>query len=144
MGVPLIAVTGGTVIRVSTNRNAPEGYSISIQSTLRDPVTNELLIFTYSHMRDRPLLVQWQTVTRGQMVGRVGNTGDVQSTGHLHFEVSNSGGVWTPQGPANASLNLRTWYRASYRVNPIFFYPIGTFTGDTSIWNEVRGARPAN
>ena len=133
-GIPLLAVTGGVVVDVNRDSSKGQGYSISIRSdTLRDPATSNLLIFTYMHMRDAPTLKIDDTVSKGQRIGRVGNTGT--STGpHLHFEVSNSGSVW---GPGSDS-----WDRVTRRINPLFFYPAGSFVDNTNIWDEVRGVQP--
>ena len=138
MGTPILAVTSGTIAGVTTvNTPNSQGFHISIRSnTHRDPYTNEFLIFTYSHLRYRPTFIVDEPITKGQVIGFVGNSGaETTSPGHLHFEVSNSGGVWTPAGDGVPS---RSWHRVTRRVNPIFFYPDGTFTGNTRIWNEVR------
>jgi murein DD-endopeptidase MepM/ murein hydrolase activator NlpD len=133
-GFPLLAVSAGTVLTVTTvlneEKTAPaQGYHITIRSNLRDPVTQEFLLFTYMHMLERPTLAAGDPVSRGDMVGRVGSTGN--STGpHLHFEVSNSGSLW---GPGDNG-----WNRVTRRVNPVFFYPQGSFTGNTTIWDERR------
>ena len=58
-------------------------------------------------------------VTKGTVLAKVGNTGDVAEPAylnyHLHFYVTRDG---TNFGTA--------------RVNPELFYPSGTFTGDLS------------
>gem|GEM_PF-2225769 len=142
-GVPLLAVIDGTVAGITTNPSAGQGYHISIRSNnLVDPATGAHLIFTYMHMQDRPTLLVNDPVTRGARVGRVGTTGT--STGdHMHFEVTNSGDVWGPTGGA-PSGPLRDWHRVTRRINPIFFFPQGSFTGATSVWDEVRGPQPTH
>jgi len=141
----LIAVTSGHVVDISTDRTASQGYSISFRSdTLRDPETYHFLIFTYMHMQNAPTLERGEWVARGAVLGQVGNSpnpefrpdGTLGPNYHLHFEVSNSGDTWGPNGCCQAE---RRWWRVQYRVNPIFFYPVGTFRGTTTVWNEVRG-----
>ena len=93
------------------------GHTISIQSnTLRDPVTGHYLIFTYMHMLNSMLneLPLYTPVYRGQMIGRVGDSGSPNAN-HLHFEISNSGDPWLP---AN---------RVTRRINPRFFFPVDAF-----------------
>ena len=140
-GTPILAVADGVVIDRTLDRNSGQGYHISFRSNLRDPVTGHNLIFTHMHMRDTPTLRINDTVRRGDVIGRVGNTGNVTSSGHLHFEVSNSGTTWGPDGNAGTDVRRR-WYRVQYRVNPRFFYPADAFIGATDIWPENRGARP--
>jgi murein DD-endopeptidase MepM/ murein hydrolase activator NlpD len=130
-GVPLLAVTSGVVEYVSRDRGSTQGYTISIRSNLhKDPVTEKYLIFTYMHMQNAPTFIENDPVSKGAMVGRAGNTGSDSSGPHLHFEVSNSGDVWEP---GNTGFS-----RVTRRVNPVLFYPAGSFTGTTTIWDERR------
>jgi len=141
-GVPLLAVIDGTVAGVTLNGTASQGYHISILSNnLIDPATGLRLIFTYMHMQGPPTLLVNDPVTRGARVGRVGNSGS-STNYHLHFEVTNSGSIWGPDGGATGSL--RNWHRVTRRINPIFFFPQGSFAGDTSVWTEVRGPQPTH
>jgi len=140
-GTPLYAVVSGTVVSFGTNRNASQGYYISIESNIWDPSTNQYLIFTYMHMAEPPpthLRQVGAPVLRARRVGSVGNTGSVQSQGHLHFEVSNSGNVWGPTATFTTCSRVRRHIRATHRINPIYFYPAGTFRGNLNIWNERR------
>jgi len=163
-GTPILSATRGTVHRVYQGASPPPnnstGYFIAIQAvernpnnneiiwSLRDPYTNEFLIFTYMHLRNRPTLTVGTIVEQGQLIGHVGDTDSIGSN-HLHFEVSNYGGTdlfgsFTPN-----SLNARRkWYRTTRRINPRFFYDRDLFVaGDTqgnavSIWCERRPPRP--
>ena len=141
----LIAVTSGYVENVNTDRTLSQGYSISFRSdTLKDPRTGHYLIFTYMHMQNAPTLRRNDPVAKGQVLGQVGNSPDPEfhpngtlgPNYHLHFEISNSGTVWGPNGCCDVDRNHS---RVQNRINPIFFYPVGTFRGTTTVWNEVRG-----
>jgi len=145
MGAPILAVADGVVDTVTlVNRPGTQGFHISIRSDIKDPATGNLLIFTHHHLRNAPTLREGQRVRRGDVIGFVGNSGaEGSSQGHLHFEVSNSGSTWGPDGGTTLS-NRRTWYRVENRVNPRFFYPSNAFVGNLNTWNEVRGARPNN
>ena len=146
MGAPILAVTAGIVVdNQDWAGGVGSGFRIAIESIdcpvtgtprLIDPETDEPLIFTHMHLQARPAPGVGTTVTRGQVIGHVGNSGaERTSSGHLHFEVSNSGYVWLPQGNGVPSID---WHRITRRVNPVFFYPEGSFVGNTAIWNERR------
>ena len=129
LGAPVLAVTNGEVVAITTDSSRPQGYHISIRATdpaLRDPYTQHHLIFTHMHLRHRPTLTEGAIVHRGDVIGFVGRTGSVNSDGHLHFEVANSNATWGPDD------------RVTRRINPVFFYPAGSFQGTTTIWNERR------
>jgi len=121
-GAPILAVTSGYVIDIS---GGGQGFAISIRSdTLYDPMTGNPLIFSFWHMRSAPSTLGLRNddrVERGDRIGYVGNTG--ASTGpHLHFDVSNHTSPWGPD---------------RNRINPIFFYPVSSFTGDIEIREEI-------
>ena len=139
VGAPVLAVTSGLVIDVRTcGGGRGEGNTITIRSdTHRDPVTGHYLIFSFMHMQapaareDGTQLRYRDRVSRGEQVGRVGNTGASDtSRGHLHLEVSNHG---TVRGPGDT---LRD--RIVNRINPRFFYPHDYFRGTTTMWQERR------
>ncbi|MCL1810309.1 MAG: M23 family metallopeptidase [Clostridiales bacterium] len=142
---PLIAVTSGFVHEINTLSSLGQGYAISIQSnTAVDPVTKKPLIFTYMHMKNPPTFLENDYVLKGERVGFSGNTGASKGP-HLHFEASNSGGVWTPEpDKVNATDEEKRRERVTRRVNPRFFYPADAFIGEplsepypsTTIWNE--------
>ena len=78
-GIPVIAAAGGSVAAVKTNGNL--GKTIEIEhETL-------LLKTLYAHLEDyADGLKVGDQVTRGQLIGYVGNTG--RSTGtHLHYGI---------------------------------------------------------
>lgn len=79
-GSRLVAAHAGKVSVVDTGGAA--GNYLVIQSTDKTDMA-------YMHMRSRASVSKGQTVTAGQTVGYVGETGDA-TTCHLHFE------LWTP------------------------------------------------
>jgi murein DD-endopeptidase MepM/ murein hydrolase activator NlpD len=79
-GVRLVAAHAGRVSTVDSGGGA--GNYLVIQSTDRTDMV-------YMHMRSTALVREGQTVTAGQLVGYVGQTGDASAC-HLHFE------LWTP------------------------------------------------
>lgn len=94
---PIFAAESGVV--VVSEYHSSWGNHVRIQHgpELKNIQTN------YAHMIQTPSVAVGQTVTRGQLIGYVGSTG--QSTGnHLHFE------VWTGSG-------------SSSRVDPAPFFP---------------------
>lgn len=135
VGTPVLAVARSRVSAITTTPSSHQGFHISIESNLTDPATGQPLVFYYMHLQALParengqLLSINDEVSHGEIIGRVGTTGTTSGSGHLHFEVSNSGQSW---GPGTG------WTRATRRINPIFFYPIHSFTGNTTLWNEVR------
>ncbi len=78
-GVPVIAAAAGTVVKAKTNGYL--GKTIEIEHEVR------LLKTVYAHLKDYAAgLKVGQKVTRGQIIGYVGNTG--RSTGaHLHYGI---------------------------------------------------------
>jgi murein DD-endopeptidase MepM/ murein hydrolase activator NlpD len=75
-GLPLVAVHSG---RVSSTGDSGAGGNYLVINA------GEGHDFVYMHLRDLPLVRQGSTVTAGQLVGYVGDTGDA-TTCHLHFE----------------------------------------------------------
>lgn len=92
-GTPLVATGEGTVIKAAFQANA--GNYVVIQRA--DGTSN-----AYMHMRAPAAVSAGATVTGGQRLGVVGETG--RATGcHLHFE------LWTAPG----------WYRGGHAIDPL-------------------------
>ncbi len=92
-GTPLVAVTDGTVTRMTWN--ALGGRTLYLRSA--DGRTD----FYYAHMDSyAPGLSAPQAVRRGQALGTVGSTGNARGA-HLHFQVLDvsRGGRGTPVNP---------------------------------------------
>lgn len=76
-GTPIVAFGSGTVVNASYNQYG--GNSVLIQQ-------DDGLTAYYAHMIDAPLVKNGDTVTAGQPLGAVGNTGNAVNTdSHLHF-----------------------------------------------------------
>ncbi|TWX40121.1 M23 family metallopeptidase [Frigoribacterium sp. ACAM 257] len=86
-GSPIQAIADGTVSAV-TGPGGAFGNHVEIEHV----INGQKVVSTYSHMQTGSVQVSvGQTVTVGQLVGKVGSTGN--STGaHLHFEI-HLGGV---------------------------------------------------
>ncbi|MCA0984800.1 peptidoglycan DD-metalloendopeptidase family protein [Halobacillus yeomjeoni] len=85
--VPIRAAADGTVIR--------SYYSSSYGNVvfLSHRINGQTYTTVYAHMRSTPAVSAGQSVSRGQFLGNMGNTGN--STGqHLHFEIHI--GSWNP------------------------------------------------
>ena len=80
-GAPIGAALNGTV----TASGWLGGYGNAVK--LSHPSGHETL---YAHMAQNPGLALRSTVTKGQTIGQVGNTGNSYGP-HLHFEVTRSG-----------------------------------------------------
>lgn len=82
LNTPIVAADGGRVIAVNTNPNVGYGIYVMIDH-------GNGIVTMYAHLKSVSV-VNGQSVTRGQEIGRGGSTG--WSTGpHLHFEVRVNG-----------------------------------------------------
>ena len=81
-GTPVVAATGGTVERLFESKGGG-GLTIYIRSPDRR------WVFYYAHLQGyAPGLAEGQRVNRGQVIGRVGHTGNANPGGpHLHFAI---------------------------------------------------------
>lgn len=86
-GTPVVAVTDGIVVQAG---NTPRGGKTVWLRSFTDNFT-----YYYAHL-DKHLVQTGQTVTKGQHLGTVGNSGNAKLTPpHLHF------GIYTFSGPIN-------------------------------------------
>jgi murein DD-endopeptidase MepM/ murein hydrolase activator NlpD len=92
-GVPVVAATGGTVVRASYESAA--GNHVVVE--LPDGTSQ-----VYMHMLAAASVRAGDVVATGQQIGRVGRTGRATAC-HLHFE------LWTAPG----------WYRGGRAVDPL-------------------------
>ena len=81
-GTPVVAATGGTVERLFESKGGG-GLTIYIRSP------DQRWVFYYAHLQGyAPGLAEGQRVNRGQVIGRVGHTGNASPGGpHLHFAI---------------------------------------------------------
>lgn len=117
-GEELVAPFSGKIVFANTSydysKKSPDyGYCVIIESSSEvDPVSGNKLRVAYMHMNSKSLIDVGEDVEAGQIVGRVGTTGN--STGpHLHIEINNKGKNFA--GTTNSDSFDKT-------INPIFFY----------------------
>ncbi|HTI32612.1 MAG TPA: peptidoglycan DD-metalloendopeptidase family protein [Miltoncostaea sp.] len=89
---PVVAVADGTLFNVGWNTLG--GWRLWVRDTSGNG-------FYYAHLDAySPAAVEGATVTRGTVLGYVGDTGDAQGTPtHLHFEIHPGGGGPVPPYP---------------------------------------------
>jgi peptidoglycan LD-endopeptidase LytH len=97
-GTPVIAATDGTVEKLFFS---PGGGGIT--AYIRSP--DRRWTYYYAHLQGyAPGLAEGQKVKRGQVIGRVGHTGNADTAGpHLHFAIHQmrSGEKWHQGTPIN-------------------------------------------
>jgi murein DD-endopeptidase MepM/ murein hydrolase activator NlpD len=88
----VLAIADGVVTQIGE----PSG-ALGVHVVIQHTIDGETVFSTYSHMGLGTMhLALGQVVTRGEVVGNVGSTGE--STGpHLHFQILDAGG--TPINP---------------------------------------------
>lgn len=97
-GTPVIAATNGTVEKLFYS-DGGGGNTIYVRSP------DQRWTYYYAHLQGyAPGLAEGQQVARGQVIGRVGHTGNASAQGpHLHFAVNRmeSGQRWWQGEPIN-------------------------------------------
>jgi murein DD-endopeptidase MepM/ murein hydrolase activator NlpD len=85
-GTPVIAAADGTIEKLFFSKG---GGGITIYERANDPKWQ----YYYAHLSAyAPGLHEGQQVKRGQVIGRVGHTGDASASGpHLHFAINSMG-----------------------------------------------------
>ena len=96
-GTPCLAADSGTVIYAQTGWNGGYGYLVKIRHA-------NGLVTVYAHL-DAVHVKEGQRVSRGQQIGKIGNTGASQGP-HLHFEVIRNGSRVNPK----TYFNSKDWY----------------------------------
>ena len=100
-GKPLLAARGGTVIRRAYNGRL-DGHFIVIRGLAENRT------YRYSHLASAAPVRRGERVFTGQLVGRVGRTGNARTIGcHLHFEIRQGKRFIDPEP------HLRRWDRYS-------------------------------
>lgn len=107
-GDPIYAFMEGHVAMTGTPASNPkEGYTVRIHHT--NPLNNGYthIRSQYMHLQSAPLVSAYHKVHAGQLIGYMGNTGNVIPTPtpkapgagtHLHFEVRGGNGTQFPLG----------------------------------------------
>ena len=97
-GTPVLAAANGTVEKLFTSEG---GGGISVY--IRSP--DNRWIYYYAHLQGyAPGLAEGQQVKQGQVIGRVGHTGNANPAGpHLHFAINRMqpGEKWYQGSPVN-------------------------------------------
>jgi murein DD-endopeptidase MepM/ murein hydrolase activator NlpD len=97
-GTPVIAATDGTVEKLFFS-NSGGGITVYVRSP------DQRWTYYYAHLQGyAPGLAEGQQVRRGQVIGRVGHTGNASAEGpHLHFAVNRMepGQKWYQGEPIN-------------------------------------------
>ena len=97
-GTPVIAATGGTVEKLFLSDGGG-----GVTAYVRSP--DQRWSYYYAHLQGyAPGLVEGQQVKRGQVIGRVGHTGNANPAGpHLHFAINKMqpGEKWHQGTPIN-------------------------------------------
>ncbi|WP_345187362.1 M23 family metallopeptidase [Microbacterium panaciterrae] len=91
---PLLAVADGKVVRADTDHPDVAPQVLPDLSVLEDATGNQVVLdlgggvfATYAHMKQGSATVKvGDTVTKGQEIGRLGNSGNT-SEAHLHFQL---------------------------------------------------------
>ena len=107
-GTPLVAALGGTVT-MSTFQSRAGNYAV----VTADDGTSQ----AYMHMRRPALVKKGDTVSAGQQIGEVGDTG--RATGcHLHFELWTAPGWYEGGEPIDPLPTLKAWDGAPTSGDP--------------------------
>lgn len=101
-GTPIVAPWAGTIEVVRYQANGA-GYYIVLDGDGEDRD------YVFMHLRKGSILVErGQTVSKGQPLAEVGNTG-ASSGPHLHFEIWVGGGWYTGGKPVDPLPFLKSW-----------------------------------
>lgn len=99
-GTPIVAAASGRVIASTMGRPGNYGGYGNVV-VIRHNIDGKTYDTLYAHMVSRSVSVG-QTVSQGQVIGGVGNTGDSKGN-HLHFEI-HSGGYKNPVDPTSFGI----------------------------------------
>ncbi len=121
-GDPIYAFCSGKVKRVfnwnasqGTSGNASMGNCVFIQSANPKPSNGGSYLRTiYMHMQSAPLVSVGQYVTKGQIIGYMGNTGN-SSVAHLHFAMQANSTDMNPETGTDRYVD-RDW------INPMAYF----------------------
>ena len=99
-GKPVVAVWPGRVQMIDYHGAAGNYVVVDGKGALQDTV--------YMHLRERASVRKGQRVAAGDLLGRVGDTGNASAC-HLHFEVWSNPGYYQGGHPLDPEPFLRGW-----------------------------------
>ncbi len=120
-GYEVVSAFAGEVVYISNDPTSDTGYCVAVrleekdpvtEEYVKDPVSNNYIVAIYMHLNQAPSVDLNQNVSKGEILGYVGNTGSTSTGYHLHFEANNK----------NASVNSAERKNYNNLINPIFFY----------------------
>jgi hypothetical protein len=125
-GTPVHAIANGLVTKAGTSSGF--GNTIVVEHSAESTVYS-----SYSHL-SKILVPEGTTVTKGQVIGEVGDTGTA-TTPHLHFQIDSGSAPWHPYWPfttaeasaagygfwdaVDHSVGMENLYK--YTINPMDF-----------------------
>lgn len=116
-GYNVVSAFAGNVIYVNSDTTEPCGNCVAIKSSQKDPVSGQYYVAIYMHMKNAPAVKDGQAIVKGQVVGKVGDTGNSQAS-HLHFEVNNQN---LSYGDKVFDKNNKELFFDCH-INPLFIY----------------------
>ena len=131
-GAPIRAVQSG-VVTISSSSTTGYGNQVEIDHSNTIGVNIKT---QYAHMKASPLVLKDQTVTKGQIIGYVGMSGNATGE-HLHFEVRKDGQSVNPEPYlTNATVYVSSSFPKLGAVSTSnqFKYKQGTLS---SAWQET-------
>lgn len=111
-GRPIYATENGTVI-YKKDKDDTAGNWISIRSNSLDPISKLPIVYNYMHLSESALKSTNQTVTKGEIIGYVGKSGNATGC-HLHIE--------TYGRPNGSTLGFGAQRFPNSQINPRSFY----------------------
>lgn len=115
MGKPILAAWEGKVVNITRNRTEGAGYSVTIKHASG-------VMTKYMHLSEINCSLD-EVVTQGQMIGKLGNTGNVYTNGHkvseaeraegkgrhLHFEIWDGVNQDSKTGEGGKAVNPKAY-----------------------------------
>jgi len=113
-GQDLIAKCGKPVVAAYSGRVQFREYQASAGNYIVIDGAGQLLDTAYMHLQEASKLRKGGRVEAGEVIGRVGDTGDA-STCHLHFEMWSQPGWYEGGEPVDPTPYLRQWDKQERR-----------------------------